>query len=440
MNINLIITGQVRNEETFLRLARCISESRNRFKSIVFASWSEEIGQVSTLLSGHPLLGEMELVNCGSCTFGPTISNRDVSSFLAQHQQIACALQIIDTESHLVRLRADFDPIDSEKFRAFVDLIETIWSDPLTTSNILAFGVDDITPYFFEDRVLLLPPTRVANLKNLSLSRIYSIDYFNLFPEFLFYSALIGGEAAFMQHDHRFRIRAGSLDRFTEYDAAAFGPRFAQLVLVYLSQIAQSVTFVKDGADLVGRLDLWRQISDGGIAPINFRIQTMHEYRRIWAYHVEQYNSYFESMDSRTWSPQDSAIAISDKITLNALHLKYFSGDCAGVLNSHSSSTLFDKEIKEFKGASNVVNGDIAVGRAILIELFNDGYVGFEQIFYLSRLVALERNHALYDKIKTAFLEHYGSIPRVVDHLTQLDALISSPSPKEKGTERQRRR
>ena len=134
MNINLIITGQVRNEESFLRLARCISESRARFKSVIFASWSEEIGQVSALLSGHPLSAEMELVNCGSCTFGPTISNRDISSFLAQHQQIACALQVIDTEAYLMRLRADFDPVDSDQFRAFVDLVETIWSCLLYTS------------------------------------------------------------------------------------------------------------------------------------------------------------------------------------------------------------------------------------------------------------------------------------------------------------------
>ncbi len=440
MTLNLIVTGQVRNEESFLRLVGCISESRDRFKSVVLASWSEEVGQVRDLLSGHPLLAEIEFVDCGSCTFGPTISNRDVSSFLAQHQQIACALQVIDTNAHLVRLRADFDPVNSDQFSAFVDLIETIWSDPLMTSNILVFGADDNTPYFFEDRILLLPPNRATALIELSLSAMYRIDYFNLFPEFLFYSFLIGGDVAFMQHDHRFKVRAGQLHQFTKYDAAAFGPRFAQLVLLYLSKIAQSVTFVRDGADFVGRLDLWRQISEGGIAPLNFRIQSMREYSRTWTLQVEQYNAYFEANEYRTWSPQSSAAVIEDKIALNAIHVKYFSGNTVGVLGSSSSSTLFSQEIKEFKGASNVVSGNIAAGQAMLLELFNEGYVGFEQSFYLSRLAALERDQALYNKIKTVFLERYGSIARVVDHLAHLDDLITTPPPEEKSPKRRRRR
>lgn len=427
MKMNLIITGQVRNEATFEHLVRLVADRRDRFKSVVFASWSDQVTLAKGICARTGASDPFEFADCGNAFFGPTISNRDIASFLAQHQQISRALHAVDAAHHLVRLRADFDPVSAEAFDAFIELVENIWANPLARDSSLVFGVDDTTPYFFEDRILLLAPKHVEKIKETGLSPLYEQDYFNLFPEALLYCSFIGGDRDFILHDHRYSRRSGKGDAFSAYDYMSFGFEFSQFAQRYLSRVAETVLFVHDGAMLSGRDDLWQKLLGANFVPTNFRIRDMREYRRTWASRIEAYEINLPYAELRDWTPARRVSVRDEKVLFNSVFVMYFAGNTEGVIAIPVAGGLFDQAIRDLKGSSMMVRGQVDEGREVLNTLLDEGFMGFEQGFYLCRQLAIDRNEHRYAIAKAAFLARFHDLPRAAGHIEEMDAVLASP-------------
>ncbi|WP_166144754.1 hypothetical protein [Methylosinus sp. RM1] len=179
-------------------------------------------------------------------------------SFLAQHQQLALGLDIFDADSHVLRIRADFKSQVTGHFRQFVEILDAAWR--LDESKCLILGAAGFVPYFFEDRILMLTPSAAAKLKNMPMANIYKIDYYNIYPEYLIYSTMMGGYDLgdlFLRHDHSYVENACHI---SEYDRIAFGENYEIFVERYIERFEESFMFLGDAAFEVGMHELFSEI------------------------------------------------------------------------------------------------------------------------------------------------------------------------------------
>lgn len=412
MLLNILVTGQVRDPDAFARLMGGIQAVRSKFNRIVYATWSDELARLPTIVAASNLPDGLCCVDAGSPYYGATIGNRDVASFVAQHRQIIAGLAATDPEGHVIRLRADYDCVSVEHFERFIDLIIGIWSEPSFAARGLVCGADDGCPYFFEDRVLLLAPRQAVRLSALKLDDAYRFDYFNLFPEFQFYASIVGTEGAlFARHDHRYRQRAGFGEAFCDYDFMAFGPHYEDQVRLYLADVTKELTFLSDAADIVGWRVEYDALEEAGLLPRNFRIGDMREYCRVWFDRVERYSS------TRPFDQILNFEIESRKRSYNNLYINYFSGNSAAVASMAPFDAPFTDAAAELVGVSKLLVNGGSEALDELQKLFDRGGRGFELCFYLIRALAEQGDMAEFNKVADRTMEAFANIDRMVDHV-----------------------
>ncbi|MFC5387939.1 hypothetical protein ACFPH9_00840 [Brevundimonas bullata] len=419
MSLNILVTGQVRDPVVFARLMDGVQALRSKFARIVYSTWSDELARLPTLVSKACLPEGLQCVDAGSPFFGATIGNRDVVSFVAQHRQILAGLAATDSDAHIIRLRADFDCVSIENFEKFIDLLIAVWKDSSLASRALVCGADDFSPFFFEDRMLLLSPKQAVRLANLKLDDSYRFDYFNLFPEFQFYASLVGAvDTQFARHDHRYRQRAGFGEAFCDYDFMAFGPHYEDQVRLYLGAVTKELTFLSDAADIVGKRSEYDVLEKLGLLPRNFRIGDMREYCRTWLVRSEKYSN---SMPSDSVSDIDVE---ARKRLYNNLYLNYFSGNSGLVASAPLVDAPFTDAAAELVGVSKLLVGGGDEALEELQKLFDRGARGFELCFYLIRELAERGDKAEFDKVADRTMKAFASIDRMVSHVEYCRILV----------------
>lgn len=420
MPLNILVTGQVRDPVVFGRLMAGIRAVGSKLATVVYSSWSDELARLPTVIDASNLPEGLRCVDAGSPYYGATIGNRDVASFVAQHRQILTGLAATDPDAHVIRLRADYDCVSVEHFERFIDLLSSIWKDPTLVDRALVCGADDVSPFFFEDRVLLLPPQHAVRLSKLKLDDAYRFDYFNLFPEFQIYASILGAkDTQFSRHDHRYRQRAGFGETFCDYDFMAFGPHYEDQVRLYLATVTKELTFLSDAADIVGLRAEYDALEECKLLPRNFRIGGMREYCRTWLARGEAYSSI---LPSGVASDVDLE---ARKRLYNNLYLNYFSGHSALVASAPSIDAPFTDAAAELVGVSKLLlgGGDEALDE--LQRLFDRGARGFEMCFYLIRALAERGDLVEFNKVADRTMEAFANIDRMTSHVESSRSLVS---------------
>lgn len=408
----ILVTGQVRDREIFLRLMNAINETRDQYSSLVYSTWSDELLRLPVVLDGANLPAGIEIVDAGSPFFAPTIMNRDVSSFIAQHRQLRAGLEVIDPKSYVIRLRADYDCHSVESFRRMLLLIKAVWKKPAYAERTIVCGADDVAPYFFEDRILLLAPRHAQRLSNLTLDDTYRSDYFNLFPEFQFYSCIAGGQnSSFFVHDHRYRLRAGCGQAFSEYDYQSFGGEYFDEVLKYLSNVVNELVFLSDAASGIGKRGDYDDLVFSGNIPRNFRIGDMREYYRVW---LERSDKYAQEMPSGVVVVPD---IVDQKRAFNGMYMQYFSGNTSLLAGTPVTGGVFSAPSAEFVGVSKLLVGGGESALNNLLELYSLGARGFELCFYLLRSLAQDAREAEFEEVASGALGAFKHVERMSEHV-----------------------
>nr|WP_314432889.1 hypothetical protein [uncultured Brevundimonas sp.] len=407
------MTGQVRDGEVFDRLMSALSSVGDGGDRIILSTWSDEIARIKANAHGRYDLDRIVLVDAGSPIFAPTISNRDISSFIAQHRQISAGLGVAHVDWPTLRLRADYDCISVEALAILANLLRSIWDRPEYSARCIVTGADDVSPFFFEDRALMMAPGQSERLKKLSLNSTYGSDYFNIFPEFQFYKAIINAEGVFSSHDHRYRVRAGFGETFSEYDYLTFGQSYEDEVQRYLSKVITEVAFLEDAASVVGRRHEYDNLEALGLIPRNFRISNMREYQRTWLSHSDVY---------RNLAPKsliaDSNIAAAKQL-YNALYLNYFSGNLKAVTEMAEIGRPFSDVANEFVGVARLLTGEVDAGLDQLKTLADRGHKGFELYFYLLRETAARGQFDEFDRYADLARAAFPDIERMHVHIDE---------------------
>lgn len=420
MRISLLITGQVRDEARFRLIAQSALAARDRFEKVVFSSWSD---QVSIAEATFASLGAKErIIYCNSgqaLPVEPTI-NRDIKSFLAQHHQISLGLEHLGEDSYVIRVRAD-SPVDYlEYFLDLHDIVEDFWSRPKFSRRSLLVAASFNVPFFFDDRTLMLTPSAIASVKSMPLSGLYRYDHNNLFPEYLIYSHILAENnvrGVFFEHDHRHRFHHSDC-RFSAYDFAAFGAAYASYVIDYLQRFQSKFAFLRQFANETNRVELFDRLFPN-VPADSFDFLTF--YRR-WSSHVDDYISQFD-----TWNHEnrdDAAVGSIElaKQTLNFMLSEYVQRRYDNVIRlaQSISGSFFQNHFVELAGCSTFLLGDHTRAREILMGNFEAGHRGFEQLYYLSSILADMNNKHDLDIVAREFLSHHAENPRARQHITQI--------------------
>ena len=410
--ITVLITGQVRDRAVFLRLMEAINETREHYDSVIYSTWTDELSRLPHVLDGACLPNGVQFVDAGSPFFAPTITNRDVSSFIAQHLQLVSGLEMVDPKSYVIRLRADYDCQSVANYTRMIRLILDIWRSHEYSDCALVSGADEASPYFFEDRILLLPPRHTQRLSRLRLDDAYKSDYFNIFPEYQIYSSIMGAKLSpFFFHDHRYRMRAGLGGLFSDYDFQSFGRDYPNQVRRYLAEVATELSFLSDAANVLGRSDDYDHLASVGSVPRNFRIDNMREYYRVWLDRAEKYE---EQVPSDVLISQD---IITQKRALNGIYLQYFSGNTSVVADTPVMEGVFASAAAEFVAVSRLLVGGGASELQNLMDLYVSGARGFELCFYLLRGLAEEARESEFEQVASGALDAFKHVARMSDHV-----------------------
>jgi hypothetical protein len=424
LKISLLVTGQIRDRQRFELIADAIIATMPRFDKIVFSSWTDQVEAAREIFSSRGADGNIDY--CDSRRILPLSPNlnRDVMSFIAQHQQIALGLHRIGSDSHVVRIRCDAEIESPNVFMEMIDLIASCWRQADYFDKTLILGASFTVPYFFEDRFLMLSPKAAASLRDMTLDSIYSLDYFNLFPEFILYSRVIGGArptGQFHTHDHRYSRKQPSI-KFSDYDFAVFGPTYPQQVIAYLDGFQTNVSFMRQLAVESGQHRLYDRL----FPSVPFDCFDFWAYYKMWTSQVDEYMHLYASWVERghRWSASAAATVESEKQSLNFALTEYFQRryDTVIALSKSCKSDIFKAQHAELEGCSLFLLGDAERATDLLLSNFADGHRGFEQMFYLVTALASAGDVDRLKVVAREFVSLFGNDERCLRHLRAISA------------------
>lgn len=408
MKINVLLTGQVRDEQVFSVLVEGLRAAESKLSQVVVSTWLEDIPHMKAL--GSDAL-EPTYVETMPPAYLSVINNRDVGSYLAQRAQIITGLKAFSESAHTVRLRADHNFGSPENIGRYLDLLSAAWSSPFFEDRSLVSGVDDSCPYFFEDRVLALCPRHIERFVSASIADTNSVDYFNIFPEYQFYKSLIQPKSSpFERHDHRFRLRTGCGDDFSAYDYEVLGKAYRQYVIDYMGEVSANVAFLHDTAKIGGIEAEYQSLCELIVVPRNFRIDSYDEYWAHWKRRSDRYE-----LDVRF--SEANVNVINDKQRFNALYLKYFSGNHRAVINMEMDEGPCTMAMTELKAVSYIHCGEREAGIREMLSVVENGGRGFEVLFYLLRELSLDGDIERFEEIAAIAAAQFSHETRMGEHI-----------------------
>lgn len=408
MKINVLLTGQVRDEQVFSVLLEGLRTAASKIRQVVVSTWLEDIPRMKALGSDALVPAYVETM---PPAYLSVINNRDVGSYLAQRAQIVTGLKAFSESVHTVRLRADHNFGSPENVGRYLDLLLAAWCSPFFEDRSLVSGVDDSCPYFFEDRALALCPRHVERFVSASIADTTSVDYFNIFPEYQFYKALIQPKSSlFERHDHRFRLRTGCGDDFSAYDYDVLGTAYRQYVIDYMGEVSANVAFLRDTAKICGVEAEYQQLCELNVVPRNFRIDSYDEYWEHWKRRSDRYE-----LDVR-FSEVNVGV-VNDKQRFNALYLKYFAGEHRAVINMEMDEGPCLMAMAELKAVSYIHCGEREAGIREMLSVVEKGGRGFEVLFYLLRELSRDGDIERFEEIAAIAAAQFSHETRMGEHI-----------------------
>ncbi len=408
MKINVLVTGQVRDEQTFSVLVEGLSTVESKIGQIVVSTWLEDMPRMQALGFDNLKPAYIETM---PPAYLSVINNRDVGSYLAQRAQIITGLKAFPDMAHTVRLRADHNFGSPENVGRYLDLLSAAWNSPFFEDRSLVSGVDDNCPYFFEDRVLALCPRHIERFVSAPIADTGSVDYFNVFPEYQFYKSLIQPKPSpFERHDHRFRLRTGCGDDFSTYDYEVLGKAYRQYVIEYMGEVSANIAFLRDTAKTSGIEAEYQALCEFNVVPRNFRIDSYDEYWGHWKRRSDHYE-----LDARF--AEAKADGINDKPRFNALYLKYFAGDHRAVINMEVDEGPCAMAMNELRAVSHIHCGEREVAIRDMLSVIENGGRGFEVLFYLLRELPLDGDIEKFEEIAAIATAQFPHETRMGEHI-----------------------
>ncbi|TRL33953.1 hypothetical protein FM996_10490 [Methylosinus sporium] len=419
MKLSLLMTGQIRDRRKFETIVDGVTAAKSCFDKIVFSSWSDHVSIAREVFSSRESAVEIDF--CDSLQVLPlrAVINRDIMSFLAQHQQISFGVGRLDRDSYVIRIRSDAEFSSSSAFVELIELVKRCWAIPDYQQKSMVIGASFMIPYFFDDRILLLTPNAADCIRNVRLESLYSFDYYNLFPEYIIYSSVIEAgctENLFCRHDHRYRMRDGN-DRFSDYDFCVFGSAYSNYVANYLDKTSSNVAFFRDAAINCGFVELFDQI----FTKIGFDCVDWATFENNWMKHIDRYSAQYSIWIQRggELSSASDAEVESQKQTFNFVYSEYANGKYDNVirLSQAGRGSLFERNYAELEGASLFLLGHIEQATELLWQNFSDGHRGPEQMFYLVTGLAAAKETSKFNTVARTLVSTFSAEERFVQHV-----------------------
>jgi len=415
MKLSLLITGQIRNADEFRALVREIDCVKNRFQRIVFSSWSDHIRLAQHLIFDENIESYIEFCDCGQLVpIVDTLHGR-FKSFLAQHQQLALGLDILDDSSHVLRVRADFKSQVTGHFRQLIDILDAAW--PPNASKCLILGAGGFVPCFIEDRILMLTPHAAEKLKNMPMAKLYNNDHYNIYPEYLIYSTILDWRSSglqFLKHDHRF---GNGPFHISEYDKVVFGNNYEFIVKEYIDRFENSFAFLGDAAAEVGIQALYSEM--GLYAGYDSR--DMATFKDRWQHKIREFYNGSITIDEFHDMHENHGFrgVEAEKQTLNMFKNEYMCQRYSNVVewSGLGIDSIFYYEYLELLGCSLFLLGHADRARAVLEDVVDSDKAGLECYFYLVMILASAGDYVKLEKISRACLEKFPNEARVVEHI-----------------------
>ncbi|MGS0896233.1 hypothetical protein ACVBGC_27420 [Burkholderia stagnalis] len=384
MKFDVIVSGQIRNRKTFENLLSEIVDCKESFGRVIFSSWSDQLDLAKKIIAELGLDIDMKYSDCGYMLPIPANANRNFISFFAQFQQISSASDYVTAKSgHVIRLRADFDV--SGKLAKFVHGLAEAFTKNPTKKSLLLGGRG--VPFFFEDRILVLSVGHYRTLASMSLVKLFSYDRHNLFPELIFFTAMIGADREHVAHDFRYREDVLGLGKYTRYDVATFGSAFNDYIEKYLRLIFDKFVFLKDVLDRSGRADIYTDLLEDFLPQYQYAYSEA-EYRSLWEKEKASYAQAASLFGQRSGETKLSRRdVVRQKADYEELQRNYWSGDSAAVVSYYERSNfqVFKTDAAAFYSASLFCLGRVDEAAPIFAELMELECKNYEYLFYFSR-------------------------------------------------------
>lgn len=418
MKLAVLLTGQIRDEEKFRKIILQLLKVRNLTHAVTFASWSRDVERARQLFDE---IAPGLVVNFADCAGAIPLNgrlNRDAGSLLAQFEQLCIGAEHTPEceTAYTLRIRADME--NPEILSAIIEVASNhLASSSETRSFIIGAGTQCF--FFFEDRIMLLSPGHLANIRALRLSSLTKYSTYNIFPEYTFYATACGASETFLRYDARYRERHIPQGRiYTAYDFSYHGQHYSRIMSEYKDIFESSFVFFDDIFKVYP-----------AYAGISSRIPRYH----TWYTKAE----YFEALDRLSLVYNDELAAynsiggkvlgpdrtFSEAELLAEVLLLYQEGkndELVTLVDGLGPVYLFSEQIWEFFGCSLYIVGSFEKAEIVLQDLYDRGYSGFELMFYLLLLKARYNDLGGFIRVANRYLAAHGDNARAQEHVDAL--------------------
>lgn len=406
--INLLLTGQIRQEETFRRLSAHIIAHREAFNQVAYSTWTTEILNNKSLI--NEVLPNVDLVDAGSIFPVQALLNRDVMSLIAQFQQLYRGLAHFQDGAAFMRVRADDASLADVDLTALVDSLSHHWHETKEQKTAVKCGSMDQLG-FFDDRFYIAGSQHVHALRSLTFEHLLSIKDYALYPEFMFYSALLFGEGADL--DRLLRADMRGIVRRTNHSISElpFGMSGQELDNAYgqFNTILQKkFCFLLDAESKYPVPGLRDYVSGSA-----FGAKTMTEaLDRIAT--VRQHITTKLHSPFLPWQTQQNMNII---ITLNRMFFAQQYADVNILAETQPKYLQDDTFVAEIVGISNWYLGNYKICQERLEHSFNLGNLSFNCIYYLCTVyIELSQKERLIAPLEW-LVKLYAGHPHTQEHL-----------------------
>jgi hypothetical protein len=408
MTLNVLITGQVRDEVSFRLLCNSLALLGPGRAKIAFAAWTDEILKARKIASDIEGLA-LEYVDCGSVLPVAYTLNRNITSFLAQYQQLIAGMHFFNDSQHVVRIRADVSKAD--QLPAFLAMIQDVLAQSDMDDRSLVLGAGIHCLYFIEDRIMILCQRHRQKLFSFRMSDLFWYDPHNVFPEFLFYSMMMDATPEAVGFEYLFGAKS-SHQALADYRAMYFGDQFGELMTKYVSDFEDNFSFLRDKVADQVQYDMLR----GGIIPDSYHITTLLAFQEGWRDVVSSHSEHIQGKFVQR-SPHE---ARDLKKYLFSLEMKYASAKNAELVREFKEVKnygCFQDRADDLFGCSLYVIGRADSAYKFLVPLFKKGMRGFEMMYYLIAAAKKMGEAEMLESACNEYLRVYTGNARATAHV-----------------------
>ena len=199
LSFSLLITGQIRNVDTFRSIAQSTERYRHLFNKLIYSTWQYEIIKFKDTIYSYP---SIEVLCAGEPLPVQFTRNRNITGFLAQHQQFCAGFRRIPHHDLIVRVRADDQSFSSIQMDYMLQFVQDFVRKKRSGGGQIPTFVRAIShyyPFFLDDRFTIYSPSHWQALRDINLSLLYDVNIHNIFPEFIFYFCKVWNERPSMR-------------------------------------------------------------------------------------------------------------------------------------------------------------------------------------------------------------------------------------------------